>query len=87
MLADIDECLDSSVCSGGGSTCVNEVGSYRCECSNGYLRNTDDMTCKGTFVHKMSSPLTMVTFMMTAIMMMVMVMMMVTVMTMMMLGG
>ena len=33
---DVNECLDSNICLNNG-TCVNEPGSYKCQCSNGYV--------------------------------------------------
>lgn len=41
---DIDECelYPNKLCS---HICVNTVGSYRCECPDGYSLHTDESTC------------------------------------------
>ena len=41
---DIDECAskNETMCS---QVCVNSVGSYRCECENGYFLEEDKKTC------------------------------------------
>ncbi|XP_072895124.1 uncharacterized protein [Hemitrygon akajei] len=47
-VADVDECLDSNICSWkSNSYCVNTVGSYNCTCQNGYagLNCTDVNEC------------------------------------------
>ena len=43
-VGDIDECelYPNKLCS---HICVNTVGSYRCECPNGYSLHTDESTC------------------------------------------
>uniref|UniRef100_A0A8D2L4E6 EGF-like domain-containing protein n=1 Tax=Varanus komodoensis TaxID=61221 RepID=A0A8D2L4E6_VARKO len=43
-LSDIDECTTSSepLCP---HVCVNTLGSYRCECHEGYIREDDGKTC------------------------------------------
>ncbi|XP_034031920.1 fibulin-1 isoform X2 [Thalassophryne amazonica] len=42
---DIDECQEpDKVCS--GHTCINMVGSYRCECEAGYIFNSISRTCE-----------------------------------------
>ena len=44
---DIDECSDPMVC-GPVAQCVNQVGTYRCECNSGYekIRNGN---CEGVY--------------------------------------
>ena len=50
MILDIDECSDdSSICD---HTCVNEPGSYTCECDDGYTLAEDLSTCSGLFKYK-----------------------------------
>ena len=41
---DIDECelYPNKLCS---HTCVNTIGSYRCECPQGYSLHSDESTC------------------------------------------
>ncbi|KAF8376080.1 crld-1, partial [Pristionchus pacificus] len=41
---DVDECKadgDNERCTGAYEVCVNTVGSYRCDCDTGYIRNKD----------------------------------------------
>lgn len=46
LLADIDECKGpEKACAGHG--CVNQVGSYRCECETGYIFNSISRVCEG----------------------------------------
>ncbi|EZA47230.1 Fibrillin-2 [Ooceraea biroi] len=40
---DVDECLESE--HGCSQLCVNEYGSYHCECEIGWLRKSDGFTC------------------------------------------
>ena len=43
--ADIDECSTGEAsCAGDGKTCVNTIGSYRCECPVGYEEEENDDT-------------------------------------------
>ncbi len=50
MLSDINECATSN--GGCTHTCVNSVGSYRCECNSGYqLDSIDRRTCVGEWTH------------------------------------
>ena len=44
IVIDIDEC-EEDVC-GSNEICVNTVGSFICQCQEGYTRNQDD-TCEG----------------------------------------
>ena len=47
--ADTDECaINNGGCDG---SCVNEIGSYYCECGNGYTLNSDGHSCDGTLEH------------------------------------
>ena len=42
---DIDECaVDNGGCS---DTCTNTLGSFLCQCPEGYILDTDDQTCIG----------------------------------------
>lgn len=48
-LLDIDECQNPGACS---QICLNEKGSFKCECEDGYLRDPHDLTrCKATEGH------------------------------------
>lgn len=38
---DLDECLEENKCTKANEHCINLVGSYRCECTEGYKRNKD----------------------------------------------
>ncbi len=42
---DINECVNTSLCQNG--VCINTIGSYTCNCSNGYEFNNE--TCVGKF--------------------------------------
>lgn len=47
--ADINECKIEGSCS---QICINEKGTYKCECENGYLRDPQDHTrCKAMEGH------------------------------------
>ena len=35
---DVDECLEEGTCTKANERCINLVGSYRCECSEGFRR-------------------------------------------------
>ena len=42
---DIDECSDGRHnCS---QVCINTTGGFNCECNNGFLLDTDGVTCNG----------------------------------------
>ena len=45
--ADIDECRDRSSC--GSGRCTNVVGSFQCDCFDGFT-NGPDITCVGQFL-------------------------------------
>ena len=51
MLTDIDQCAkDLHTCKlgmPGGMTCVNEPGSFRCECLPGFVK--EGTICKGQY--------------------------------------
>ena len=52
---DINECKGlPNICSMG--TCVNAIGSYRCECGPGRLYNPEKLQCEG--IHKFSREIT-----------------------------
>ena len=36
---DVDECLENGKCTKNNEACVNTIGSFRCECAEGYRRN------------------------------------------------
>ena len=46
IVSDIKEC-DAADKGGCTHTCVEEVGSYHCECQTGYQLAEDKKTCKG----------------------------------------
>ena len=50
LYADIDECssADLNTCDTENGTCVNTVGSYTCECNNGFTG--DGSACTGMYV-------------------------------------
>ena len=48
---DIDECNISTPCSEVNNTfCVNTMGSYLCECVNGYKEDNDSRNCIGWYL-------------------------------------
>ena len=49
IIADIDECSDDEHlrCHGNNATCINTLGSYQCECDDGY--DLSDNTCVGKY--------------------------------------
>lgn len=47
--SDVDECADPGACS---QMCINEKGTFKCECHAGYARDPRDRTrCKATEGH------------------------------------
>ena len=48
FLTDIDECtLNIDDCD---QLCVNDIGSYHCECHTGYFRDNNLLSCIGMYV-------------------------------------
>ena len=45
LLADIDECSEGI--SGCSQLCSNTIGTYSCNCQNGYQLGSDNHTCVG----------------------------------------
>ena len=45
LISDDDECLHSRVFC--GQICINEVGSFHCDCKFGYTLSDNGITCKG----------------------------------------
>lgn len=50
---DVDECQTGQGCNLTRSTCVNSIGSFRCECLPGYIP-VDHKTCKRMFKYLLS---------------------------------
>lgn len=52
FVSDTNECatIDNAGCD---QTCVNEIGSYHCECEVGYTLNSDDHLCDGKHMQQM----------------------------------
>ncbi len=51
FLLDINEC---SINNGGcHQSCINKVGSYQCNCTDGYLLATNGHNCNGMFFYLM----------------------------------
>lgn len=46
LVADVDECRLGNVC--GNHGCFNLVGTYRCECTDGFIFNSITKLCEGT---------------------------------------
>ena len=47
LMADIDECAQvNGPCKSANSKCKNTVGSFHCQCKDGFVKNGDD--CEGT---------------------------------------
>ncbi|XP_033750619.1 matrilin-2-like [Pecten maximus] len=44
---DVDECTELRLCD---QTCINTPGTYTCGCREGYLLDTDNVTCNGTYL-------------------------------------
>lgn len=47
---DVDECLQKN--GGCSHICVNDIGTYHCECPEDMLLSEDRKTCKGKNLHK-----------------------------------
>lgn len=50
-LYDINECSNSSLCSGASANCTNTDGSYFCTCNQGYEKPEAGAECAGTLIH------------------------------------
>lgn len=50
FITDINECetADGDVCE---QLCVNNVGSFTCDCEPQYILTTDQLTCLGRHIH------------------------------------
>ena len=47
LYSDIDECsAGTDNCS---QLCINTIGSFTCDCDDGYELDTDDVTCNGMY--------------------------------------
>lgn len=43
LIKDINECIKSkNICGNKQSICTNLIGSYRCDCKQGYIRDTKE---------------------------------------------
>lgn len=38
VILDVDECSQGAVCLEEGQSCSNTVGSYKCNCADGYIK-------------------------------------------------
>ena len=47
-MSDINECANDSL-NGCNQKCTNTIGSFVCECNNGYELGDDLMTCSGLY--------------------------------------
>jgi len=47
-ISDVNECVLGT--DGCEQFCNNTVGSFYCYCDDGYVLNTDTITCSGTFI-------------------------------------
>ena len=52
-MSDINECANDSL-NGCNQICTNTIGSFLCECNNGYELGDDLMTCSGLYNNIMS---------------------------------
>ena len=48
IMSDINECANDSL-NGCNQICTNTIGSFLCECNNGYELGDDLMTCSGLY--------------------------------------
>lgn len=46
--SDINECLSNK--GGCQHLCVNEVGSFHCECNDGFNLDSNGLTCSGQYI-------------------------------------
>lgn len=51
VIADVNECEDTSLCLGG--QCTNTIGSYSCSCPAG-LELVDGVSCRGIYKHRLT---------------------------------
>lgn len=49
LSADIDECRETRAVCGPNTVCINQPGTFRCECASGFVVASDGRTCIGTF--------------------------------------
>ena len=47
LFSDINECEDDHGCS---QICINKIGTFTCECNDGYILQADGKQCLGTQV-------------------------------------
>lgn len=50
-LSDIDECANVDTCS---QICINQIGSYKCQCEEGYQVDPATKACKATGKYQLS---------------------------------
>ena len=43
--SDVDECADAN--GGCDTTCINSIGSFKCQCGVGYTLEKDEKKCSG----------------------------------------
>lgn len=48
LIADIDECAEGT--SGCSNFCVNDPGSFHCDCPLGFELGDDGLTCQGILI-------------------------------------
>ena len=49
LIEDIDECANVTLSSLCSQRCVNNIGSYECQCDSGYELTGDKSTCNGKY--------------------------------------
>ena len=52
VCVDVDECRQAGLCAHG--SCINTVGSYRCQCESGYKPVPTQQACVGLY-HRLTS--------------------------------